>query len=97
MIMVFKIGLLPLILGIVLLGFFVAKAARMRGKNPWVWGIFTVAVITAVTWQQLPIWAETVFYRGKIKQSIAPQRKVVNLVEANKINFHVSMDGVNPT
>ncbi|RFC33652.1 MAG: hypothetical protein DID91_2727702946 [Candidatus Nitrotoga sp. MKT] len=93
--MVFKIGLLPLILGIVLLGFFAAKAARMRGKNPLIWGIVTVAVITAVTWQQLPIWAETVFYRGKVKQSIVPQRKVVNLVEANKINFRVSMDGVN--
>ncbi|CAH1081838.1 conserved hypothetical protein [Candidatus Nitrotoga sp. 1052] len=95
MIMVFKIGLLPIMLGIVLLGFFAAKAARMRGRNPWVWGSLTVAVITAVTWQQLPVWAETVFYRGKIKQSTIPQRKVINLAEAKKINIRVSMDDVN--
>lgn len=82
-------------LGIVLLGFFAAKAARMRGRNPWVWGSLTVAVITAVTWQQLPVWAETVFYRGKIKQSTIPQRKVINLAEAKKINIRVSMDDVN--
>lgn len=93
--MVFKIGLLPIMLGIVLLGFFAAKAARMRGKNPWVWGSLTVAVITAVTWQQLPVWAETIFYRGKIKQSTIPQRKVINLAEAQKINIRVSMDDVN--
>jgi hypothetical protein len=93
--MVFKIGLLPIILGIVMLGFFAAKVARMRGKNPWVWGSLTVAMITAVTWQQLPIWAETIFYRGKIKQSTIPQRKVISLAEANKINFRVSMDDVN--
>jgi hypothetical protein len=95
MMMVFKIGLLPIILGIVLLGCFAAKAARMRGKNPWVWGSLTIAVITAVTWQQLPVWSEIVFYRGKIKQSAIPQRKVISLAEANKINFRVSMDGVN--
>ena len=95
MIMVFKIGLLPIILGIVLLGCFAAKAARIRGKNPWVWGSLTVAVITAVTWQQLPVWAETTFYRGKIKQSTIPQRKVINLAEAKKINIRVSMDDVN--
>ncbi len=93
--MVFKIGLLPIILGIVLLGCFAAKAARMRGRNPWVWGSLTVAVITAVTWQQLPVWAETIFYRGKIKQSTIPQRKVINLAEAKKINIRVSMDDVN--
>ena len=93
--MVFKIGLLPIILGIVLLGCFAAKAARIRGKNPWVWGSLTVAVITAVTWQQLPVWAETIFYRGKIKQSTIPQRKVINLAEAKKINIRVSMDDVN--
>lgn len=93
--MVFKIGLLPIMLGIVLLGFFAAKAARMRGKNPWVWGSFTVAVITAVTWQQLPVWAETIFYRAKIKQSTIPQQKVISLAEAKKINIRVSMDGVN--
>ena len=95
MMMVFKIGLLPIILGIVLLGCFAAKAARMRGKNPWVWGSLTVAVITAVTWQQLPVWSEIVLYRGKIKQSTIPQRKVISLAEANEINFRVSMDGVN--
>lgn len=93
--MVFKIGLLPIILGIVLLGFFAAKAARMRGKNPLVWGSLTIAVITAVTWQQLPVWAETVFYRGKIKQSTTPQRQVINLAEAQKINIRVRMDDVN--
>jgi hypothetical protein len=93
--MVFKIGLLPIILGIVFLGFFAAKAARMRGRNPLVWGSLTVAVITAVTWQQLPVWAETVFYRGKIKQSINPQRQVINLAQAQKINIRISMDDVN--
>jgi hypothetical protein len=95
MIMVFKIGLLPIILGIILLGFFAAKAARMRGKNPLVWGGLTIAVITAVTWQYLPVWAETVYYRGKIKQSTIPQRKVINLAEAKNINIRVSMDDVN--
>ena len=95
MMMVFKIGLLPIILGIVLLGCFAAKAARVRGKNPWVWGSLTVVVITAVTWQQLPVWSEIVLYRGKTKQSTIPQRKVISLAEANKINFRVSMDGVN--
>ena len=93
--MVFKIGLLPIMLGIVMLGFFAARAARMRGKNPWVWGSLTVVVITAVTWQHLPVWAETVFYRGKIKQATMPQLKVISLAEAKKINIRVSMDGVN--
>ncbi len=93
--MVFKIGFLPIMLGIVFLGLFAAKVARRRGKNPLVWGSLTVAVITAVTWQQLPKWAETVFYRGKIKQPTVLQRKVINLAEAKEINFRVSMDGVN--
>lgn len=93
--MVFKIGLFPIILGIVFLGLFAAKAARVRGKNPWLWGGFTVAVITAVTWQQLPVWAETVFYRGTVKQATIPQRKIISLEEAKKISFRVSMDGVN--
>ncbi len=93
--MVFKIGLFPIILGIVLLGFFAAKAAKMRGKNPWLWGSLTVVVITAVTWQHLPVWAETIFYRGTTKQSIIPQRKVISLEEAKKITIRVSMDGVN--
>lgn len=93
--MVLKIGLLPIMLVIVLLGVFAAKAARMRGKNPWVWGSLTVAVITAVIWQQLPIWAETIFYQGKINQSTIPQRKVINLAEAKEIIFRVSIDGVN--
>ncbi|CAH1387353.1 hypothetical protein [Candidatus Nitrotoga sp. M5] len=93
--MVLKIGLLPIILGIVLLGFFAAKAARMRGKNPLIWGSITVAVITAVTWQQIPVWSETIFYRGQIKQATIPQRKVISLAEAKEMNFRVSMDGVN--
>lgn len=93
--MVLKIGFLPIVLGIVLLGLFAAKMARMRGKNPWRWGGATVAVITALTWQQLPVWADTVFYRGAMKQSVAPQRMVTSLAEAGKINFHVSMDRVN--
>ena len=95
MIMVLKIGLLPIILSIVFLGFFVAKVARRRGKNPLVWGGLTVAAITAVTWQHLPGWAETVFYRGKIKQATILQRQVINLAEAKEINFRVSMDSVN--
>ena len=93
--MVFKIGLLPIVLSIVLLGFFAAKAARMRGRNPLIWGSLTVVVITAVTWQQLPGWAETVLYRGKIKQATIPQRKVISLAEAKEISIRVSMDGVN--
>ena len=93
--MVFKIGLFPIILSIILLGFFAAKAARMRGKNPWLWGSFTIAVITAVTWQQLPVWAETIFYRGTTKQSLISQRKVISLEEAKKISIRVSMDDVN--
>ncbi|WP_173053016.1 hypothetical protein [Candidatus Nitrotoga sp. AM1P] len=91
----FKIGLFPIILSIILVGFFAAKAARMRGKNPWLWGSLTVAVITAVTWQHLPVWAETIFYRGTTKQSAIPQRKVISLEEAKKISIRVSMDGVN--
>lgn len=91
----FIIWLLPIVLGFLLLGFFVARIAKKRGKNPWLWGSITVVVITAVSWQQIPIWAANIFYRGMImKQSITPQEKITTLAEAKKISLHSSVDGV---
>lgn len=86
-----KVGLLPIVLGAVLLGLVAAIVARMRGKNPWMWGGVVIAVMIALTWQQLPVWLAPVFHR----QPTVPQRLVASLAEAGKINFHVSMDRVN--
>lgn len=82
-------------LGILLLGFLVAKVARRCGKNSLVWGIFTVIAVTTITWQQLPVWMETIFFRGKIsQQSNTGERTVIDLAEAQRISIPLSMDGV---
>jgi len=92
----FIIWSLPIALGFILLGFLVARAAKKRGKNPWLWGSLTVVLITVVSWQRIPIWAADIFLRGMaMKQLITPQGKITTLAEAKKITIRVSVDGVN--
>lgn len=94
--MVFKIGLLPIVLGVLLLGMFAGKIARRLGKNPLVWGILTISVVTAATWQYIPIWSETIVYRSKPGGRFAsPEPIVTRLAEAEKTHILLSMDGVN--
>lgn len=94
--MVFKVGLLPIILGIISLGLFAGKIAGRFGKNPLIWASFSVALIIAVTWRQIPIWAETIFYRSETgNQYTSPQPMVTNLAEAEKITIRLKIDGVN--
>lgn len=95
MITLFITGLFPIVLGFLLLGFLVARIAKKRGKNPWLWGCITVAAITVVSWQQIPIWAANIFYRGMtMTQSLTPPGKITTLAEAKKINFRSSVDGI---
>ncbi len=96
MLTLFIIWSLPIALGFILLGFLVARAAKKRGKNPWLWGSLTVVLITVVSWQQIPTWAAHIFLRGMaMKQLITPQGKITTLAEAKKITIRVSVDGVN--
>ncbi|MBP0123080.1 MAG: hypothetical protein ITD44_03165, partial [Candidatus Nitrotoga sp.] len=73
-----------------------AKFARMRGKNPLVWGGLLVAVLVTVTWPRLPMWVETVLYRGEISErAVRAQGRFVSLAEADKVSIKASVGGVN--
>lgn len=93
--MTIKIGLLPIVLAFIFLGLLAAKFARMRGKNPLVWGGLLVAVLVTVTWSRLPMWAETVLYRGGVSErAVRAQGRFVSLAEADKVNIKASVGGV---
>jgi hypothetical protein len=51
------LGLVPVALGFILLGYIASRVAKKRGKNPWLWGSISVAALAVLSWQQLPGWA----------------------------------------
>ncbi len=55
--MMIALGLIPVALVFIFLGYFAARVAKKRGKNQWLWGSISVVVLTALSWQQLPKWA----------------------------------------
>jgi len=92
----FIIWSLPIALGFILLGFLVARAAKKRGKNPWLWGSLTVVLITGSVMATDTDMGQRIFFTGMaMKQLITPQGKITTLAEAKKITIRVSVDGVN--
>lgn len=62
MIVQFALGLLPIAIVFLLLGFCAARIAKKHGKSPWLWGGVMVVTITVLTWQYLPRWAGILYY-----------------------------------
>ncbi|MGZ3823171.1 MAG: hypothetical protein ACXVB6_21430, partial [Mucilaginibacter sp.] len=88
-------GFLSIILPLLLLSFLIGHAAKKRGKNPWLWGVISFLLITALSWKQIPTWAAFVYYKGMVAmQSMKPKESITTLAEAKKINIHSSVDGV---
>lgn len=62
MIYVYILGLLPIILVFLMTGIFTGCMAKKYGKNPWLFGGFTVVFITFASWQYIPRWAGAIAY-----------------------------------
>ena len=84
------------LLAFLLLGVLIGRVAKKRGKNPWLWGVTSFLLITAISWKQLPTWAFKIYNKGMVTmQSVKPKESVTTLAEAKKINIAASVAGVN--
>jgi hypothetical protein len=88
-------GLIPVFLAFLVLAFLIGRAAKKRGKNPWMWGSAIALLLLLISWNQLPSWAAFTYYNGMaVMQTMKPKEPVTTLGEAKKINIHSSVDGV---
>lgn len=88
-------GLLSILVAFLLLSFFIGRAAKKYGKSPWLLGVTSFLLITAISWKQMPSWAAYIYYKGMVTmQSMKPKEPITTLAEAKKISIHSSVDGV---
>lgn len=50
-------GMLPIILGLLVITIFVSYRAKKANRNPYLWGLLTAAIVLLLIWQHLPRWA----------------------------------------
>ena len=101
------LGLIPIAIVFLIAGYFAARVAKKRGKNPLLWGSLTVIAMTAMMWQYLPRWAGAIFHRevatirpltqeGKMIASESPGTNATTQyilpAEKNTYTFHLPVE-----